>query len=64
MQRQLLEARLHFAKILKVIVDEWNQDFDNIAEVSQERMDIWLVQLFAVQQVQSFFFFLILELFD
>ena len=40
MQRQLLKARLHFAKILKDIVDEWDQDFDDIGEASRERMDI------------------------
>ena len=43
MRRQLLEARLRFAQILMVIVDEWDQDFDNIGEGSRERMDIRLL---------------------
>ncbi|KAF7334095.1 hypothetical protein MVEN_02315300 [Mycena venus] len=43
MQRQLLEARLRFVKILKVVVDEWDQDLTDINELRQERMDIQLL---------------------
>jgi hypothetical protein len=43
MQRQLLEARARFAKILKVVVDEWDQDFDDVGKANRERMDIRLL---------------------
>ena len=38
--KTLYEARFHVAEILKVILGKWNEDFGNVGESSEERVNI------------------------
>jgi hypothetical protein len=39
--KTLHDTRFCFAEILKVILGKWNEDFSNVGESSEERVNIW-----------------------